>query len=267
MHRHVRKAWRRASGRIGSEWLESVSSPNERRAIVWWNRCLLVGHGVIAGVSVAEGWWVVPVVVSLTPMYARGLFFMMNATQHAGLPGHVRDFRINSRTILVNPVLRFLYWQMNYHIEHHMYAGVPCYRLGELHREVEHALPPSCHGLVETWFHIIGVLWRQREDPNYVYLAPLPEDADQTQQLSGFASGSGLEPPLQHGTHDGLEGTAGRTWVCKVCGFMYHEERGMPDEGIAPGTAWEAIPDDWRCPDCGMAKRAFHMVELSSASS
>ncbi|MFN7211591.1 MAG: rubredoxin [Lysobacteraceae bacterium] len=52
-----------------------------------------------------------------------------------------------------------------------------------------------------------------------------------------------------------------RTWVCIVCGFLYDEARGLPAEDIAPGTRWEDIPDDWACPDCGVGKVDFEMVE------
>lgn len=53
-----------------------------------------------------------------------------------------------------------------------------------------------------------------------------------------------------------------KVWRCLVCGFVYSEKDGLPDEGIAPGTSWDAIPDDWVCPDCGSSKAQFHMVEL-----
>ncbi len=46
-------------------------------------------------------------------------------------------------------------------------------------------------------------------------------------------------------------------WVCTVCGYIYDPDAGDPDRGIAPGTAFEAIPDDWVCPDCGVGKDAF----------
>ncbi|MCZ8319466.1 MAG: rubredoxin [Lysobacteraceae bacterium] len=52
-----------------------------------------------------------------------------------------------------------------------------------------------------------------------------------------------------------------RTWVCIVCGFLYDEAQGLPAEDIAPGTRWEDIPDDWACPDCGVGKVDFEMVE------
>lgn len=46
-------------------------------------------------------------------------------------------------------------------------------------------------------------------------------------------------------------------WRCKVCGFIYDPEKGDPDSGIAPGTAFEDIPDDWYCPICEVDKSGF----------
>lgn len=51
-------------------------------------------------------------------------------------------------------------------------------------------------------------------------------------------------------------------WVCVNCGYTYDPEVGDPDSGIAPGTAFEDIPDDWKCPQCGMAKADFELMEL-----
>lgn len=53
-----------------------------------------------------------------------------------------------------------------------------------------------------------------------------------------------------------------KKWQCKVCGFIYDEAEGLPDDGIAPGTLWADLPDDWTCPDCGSAKSEFEMVEI-----
>ena len=46
-------------------------------------------------------------------------------------------------------------------------------------------------------------------------------------------------------------------YVCMVCGFVYDEEKGIPEAGIAPGTKWEDLPDDWECPLCGAEKSEF----------
>ena len=53
-----------------------------------------------------------------------------------------------------------------------------------------------------------------------------------------------------------------KKWQCIICGLIYDEEKGMPGEGISPGTRWDDIPDDWACPDCGAAKADFEMVEV-----
>jgi len=53
-----------------------------------------------------------------------------------------------------------------------------------------------------------------------------------------------------------------KQWKCIVCGFTYNKVTGLPEEGIAAGTGWNDIPSDWECPDCGIAKEDFEMVEV-----
>ena len=48
-----------------------------------------------------------------------------------------------------------------------------------------------------------------------------------------------------------------KKYVCTVCGYVYDEEAGIPESGIAPGTKWEDLPDDWACPLCGATKGEF----------
>ncbi len=54
-----------------------------------------------------------------------------------------------------------------------------------------------------------------------------------------------------------------KLFVCVQCGFEYDEAKGWPEDGIAPGTRWDDIADDWSCPDCGAAKSDFEMVEVA----
>lgn len=56
------------------------------------------------------------------------------------------------------------------------------------------------------------------------------------------------------------EAAAFRTYVCVVCGFVYDEAKGLPEEGFPPGTRFEDIPDTWSCPDCGVGKADFELV-------
>ena len=51
-------------------------------------------------------------------------------------------------------------------------------------------------------------------------------------------------------------------WMCIICGWVYEEEKGNPEEGLAPGTRWEDVPEFWICPDCGAGKEDFEMIEL-----
>lgn len=53
-----------------------------------------------------------------------------------------------------------------------------------------------------------------------------------------------------------------KTYMCIVCGWVYEEEQGWPDDGIEPGTRWEDIPEDWLCPECGVGKADFQMMEI-----
>ncbi|MEV6169243.1 rubredoxin [Streptomyces sp. NPDC051954] len=56
--------------------------------------------------------------------------------------------------------------------------------------------------------------------------------------------------------------TARRAWMCLLCGWVYYEELGAPEDGIPPGTRWEDVPEDWLCPECGAAKSDFVMEPL-----
>jgi fatty acid desaturase len=144
---------------------------------------LLIGHAivliavVIAAILADPRWLMISLLINFPVFYAGWLFFLCNSTQHIGLQDNVSDFRLCCRTFLINPVVQFLYWHMNFHIEHHMYAAVPCYRLGELHRLIRHDLAPCPHGLVATWKQIAGIQKRQTREPNYQYVAPCPTAA------------------------------------------------------------------------------------------
>jgi rubredoxin len=53
-----------------------------------------------------------------------------------------------------------------------------------------------------------------------------------------------------------------KTYMCIVCGFVYDESLGRPEDGIVPGTLWADVPADWACPDCGVAKADFEVVQV-----
>ena len=66
---------------------------------------------------------------------------------------------------------------MQYHIEHHMFPAVPFYNLPRLHEAIKHDLPPTPHGLWNTWKEILPLLKKQKEDPTYVFVPKLPQNS------------------------------------------------------------------------------------------
>ncbi len=53
-----------------------------------------------------------------------------------------------------------------------------------------------------------------------------------------------------------------KKYMCLICGFIYDEEKGWPDDGIPPGTRWDEVPPTWTCPECGATKDDFEMIEI-----
>jgi fatty acid desaturase len=164
-------------GRTKGAWEESLFPPSAaalRRNVFNWSRAALLGHVLIVVVSLYFGLWQIPLLVTFAPFYGGSLLYLCGNTQHAGLQENVPDWRLNTRTFLANPFVQFLYWNMNYHIDHHMYAAVPCYNLSRLHKAIEADLPYCPVGLLATWKQIIDIVRRQKADPQYQYVAPLP---------------------------------------------------------------------------------------------
>ena len=59
-----------------------------------------------------------------------------------------------------------------------------------------------------------------------------------------------------------VDATIYKTYMCLICGFVYDEAAGLPEEGIPAGTRWEDVPMNWTCPECGARKEDFEMVQI-----
>ena len=101
-------------------------------------------------------------------------------------------------------------------------------------------------------------------------------------RLAGNGNGEGTQAPLvvslgetpasppAHGVPESSDSPAAnnaspddlKQWVCVICGWIYDEAAGLPEEGIAPGTRWADVPADWRCPLCDVGKEDFALVEF-----
>jgi fatty acid desaturase len=176
--RIITTALRHSLGIIRGEWEQRIFPPEDkkaRRRLFWWGRVLFFGHVGLAAWFIYSGNWIL-VFVFNTPMFvANWLNAFCGLTQHTGLPSDVDDFRVVARTVILGPVLKFFYWNMNYHVEHHMFAGVPYYKLPQLREAIKDDLPVAMRGLIPTWIHLFRVLREQRKNPEYVDMAVLPD--------------------------------------------------------------------------------------------
>jgi rubredoxin len=77
----------------------------------------------------------------------------------------------------------------------------------------------------------------------------------------GLSCNASLYPILSH-PNLMTEKQEFKTWMCLICGFIYSETEGLPEEGIPAGTRWEDVPMNWTCPECGARKEDFEMVQL-----
>jgi len=158
------------------EWLKAMheDQPNAFHQSVIFSRVLLLFHGTVLMVSIATGWWVLILVISMPSFIANCGSYFLGTTQHCGLRENVSDFRKNTRSIKLHPVLAFLYWHMNWHIEHHMYAGVPCYNLKVLAEELASDMPKP-RTLISAWVEMRQIWQQQRQDPDYQFDTHVPE--------------------------------------------------------------------------------------------
>ena len=102
---------------------------------------------------------------------------MTGLLQHGGLAENVLDHRLNSRTFYLNPIGRWIYWNMNYHVEHHMFPMVPYYSIQKLHEIIKHDLPKPNPSLFAANKEMILAVMRQRREPGYFVRKELPPTA------------------------------------------------------------------------------------------
>ena len=132
-------------------------------------------YAVVIAVSIATGSILPLFFVGLPNLFGSWLMGVYGLTQHAGLAENVLDHRLNCRTVYMNPVNRFLYWNMNYHVEHHMFPLVPYHALPGLHEAVKDDCPTPYPGLLNAWREIVPAVLRQVKDPAYHVKRRLPE--------------------------------------------------------------------------------------------
>jgi fatty acid desaturase len=141
-------------------------------------RVWLAIHLSSAALSLVLQSWIPALLIGALPtMYGAWLARLFDLTQHAGLAENVLDHRLNARTVTMNPLFRFVYWNMNYHLEHHMFPMVPYHALPRLHAMMKHDTPPPHRGLWAAYREIIPAVLRQVKDPDHHAERALPPTA------------------------------------------------------------------------------------------
>ena len=161
------------------EWMAALyqAHPEERIKSVRWARKILLFHAAVIAVAIVFQLWLLPVFITLSRFLMNWWRLFVFLPMHCGLRDNVADFRKCTRSIRLDPVSSFMYWRMNWHLEHHMYAGVPCYNLRKLRKAIESDLPVAKNAIAA--FRELRATWkRQQTEPGYQYDTPLPPTAN-----------------------------------------------------------------------------------------
>jgi fatty acid desaturase len=179
------------TGTFHREWLEAVyeDQEKERNTSISWARLLVLFHLALIVVSIVFKLWLLPILITFAPFIANWWRYFVGVPMHTGLRDNIADFRLCVRTILLDPFSQFIYWRMNWHTEHHMFAGVPCYNLTRLHETVAFDMPTP-RTLIGAWREMRQTWQKQQEDPSYQYDTPLPEDKDEKTREQDSLEGS-----------------------------------------------------------------------------
>lgn len=115
--------------------------------------------------------------IGLPRLYGAWHHVLTGLLQHGGLADNVTDHRLNSRTVYMNPVSRFIYWNMNYHVEHHMFPMVPYHALPRLHAMIKYDLPAPNPSMLHGYREMLPAFLRQLRNEDYFLKRDLPPTA------------------------------------------------------------------------------------------
>ena len=144
------KGWRGRGFRLDSweQFVLNKASEKDRRQVYRFALICLVVHVIFVALCLATGLWFLPLLVTFAPFYSAGfLSFPAGVHQHTACEPNHPDFRVSCGDAILDPFSSFLYWHMEFHIEHHMFAAIPCYNLKKFSRFVADQLPPKEHAI------------------------------------------------------------------------------------------------------------------------
>ena len=151
-----------------------VVAEAEWPALFWAARGALLLWLIPIALSLALRSWLPVLLLGLPRFYGGVLVWLFVVTQHAGMATDVTDHRLNCRSLRLNPVLSFLFMNMESHTEHHVYPNVPFHALPRLRRLMALHMPAPYRGLLGAWKEIVPTLLAQRRDPGHFVQRELP---------------------------------------------------------------------------------------------
>lgn len=167
---------RNAAGVITRE--EASFIPDmERHKVIRVARIWVAIYAAVVALSIWMGSVLPLMLVGLPRLYGAWHMVMCGLLQHGGLADNVIDHRLNSRSVLMNPVSRFIYWNMNYHVEHHMFPMVPYHALPQLHALIKHDLPAPNRSIIAGYREMVPAFLRQLRNEDYFLKRELPATA------------------------------------------------------------------------------------------
>lgn len=173
---HFAVLWRNAFGKFTPDELDYIPELQRPRA-VFWARIFVGIHLAAIALALATLSLLPLMIIGGPRIYGTWHMVMTGLLQHGGLAEDVLDHRLNSRTVHMNPVSRWLYWNMNYHVEHHMFPMVPYHALPRLHALIKDDLPPANASILAGYREMIDALKQQRVEPDYFVRKTLPPSA------------------------------------------------------------------------------------------
>jgi fatty acid desaturase len=167
---------RNAAGVVSAE--EKTFIPEmEQAKVVRVARIWAAIYAVTIVAAIAMGSWLPLVIIGGPRIYGAWHHVLTGLLQHGGLADNVTDHRLNSRSVLMNPVSRFIYWNMNYHVEHHMFPMVPYHALPRLHELIKHDLPAPNSSIWDGYREMVPAFLRQLRNEDYFLKRELPATA------------------------------------------------------------------------------------------
>lgn len=149
----------------------------EQPKVIFAARVHILIYAITIGIALYYGSWLPLMIIGLPRLYGAWHNVLVGLLQHGGLADNVLDHRLNSRTVYMNPVSRFLYMNMNYHVEHHMFPMVPFHALPRLHELIKHDLPKPNPSIWHAYREMVPVLLRQLRSEEFFLKRELPPTA------------------------------------------------------------------------------------------